>query len=154
MRAVKIGLGAMKHIERHHSACTPTQLFDLVADVERYPEFLPWVVAAKVFRRRNDRIWTDMTMGTSLLRKRFTTLALLKRPHRIEVSSDDPMFECFEQIWTFEGTEEGGTHVECQVDIKFRSRVLQTLIGVSFVERAKTMVRAYMREARRLCGVL
>ena len=53
------------------------QLFDLVADVERYPDFLPWVVAAKIYRRDEGRIWVTMAMGTSFLRKQFTTVAFL-----------------------------------------------------------------------------
>ena len=97
-------------------------------------------------------MWVEMTMGTNFLRKRFTTMALLDRPHRIEINSHDPMFERFEQIWTFEPAAEGGTNVEYRVDFKFRSQFLQALIGASIVERTKPMVSAYMLRARRLYG--
>ena len=60
-------------------------------------------------------------MGTSFLRKQFTTKALLDRPHRVEINSYDPMFERFEQIWTFEPAAEGGTNIEYRVDIRFKS---------------------------------
>jgi coenzyme Q-binding protein COQ10 len=140
----------MKHVERHHSKHKPGQIFDLVADVERYPEFLPWVLSARVYRRKSKTLWTELIMGTSLLHKRFTTVARLDRPHRIEISSHDPMFECFEQVWTFEADGEGGTDIEYQVDFRFKSHVLQALIGGSFAERSGRMVKAYVREARRL----
>ena len=143
----------MKHIERHHSTHTPAQIFDLVADVERYPEFVPWVTAARVTRRRDSTIWTDLTMGTSLLRRQFTTVASLDRPHRMEINSYDPMFERFEQIWTFEPTAEGGADVEYRVDLRLKSHLLQVLIGASFPDRAKTMVKAYMRRAQRVYGM-
>lgn len=85
------------HTKRLHLNYTPTQLFDLVADVERYPQFLPGVAAARISRRKDQTIWVDMTIGTSFLRKRFTTVALLDRPHRIDISSHDPLFEHFQQ---------------------------------------------------------
>jgi coenzyme Q-binding protein COQ10 len=142
----------MKHIERHHSRHTPAQIFDLVVDVEQYPNFVPWVIAARVSRRQDRTMWTDLIMGTSLLRKQITTVASLDRPHRVEVNSYDPMFERFEQIWTFEPAAEGGTNVEYRVDVRFKSHILQALIGASFAERAGAMVKAYMRRAQRLYG--
>jgi coenzyme Q-binding protein COQ10 len=142
----------MKHIERHHSTHAPAQIFDLVADVERYPDFVPWVIAARVTRRRGRTIWTDLIMGTSLFRKQFTTVASLDRPERMEINSCDPMFERFEQIWTFEPAVDGGTNVEYRVDLRLKSHLLQALIGTSFADRAKAMVKAYMRQADRLYG--
>ena len=142
----------MKHIERHYSRHTPAQLFDLVVDVEQYPDFLPWVIAARVTRRRDKTIWVEMTMGTSFLRKQFTTVTLLDRPHRMEITSRDAIFERFEQIWTFEPAADGGTNLEYRVDFKFKSHILQALIGGSFAERTNTMVKAYMRRAERLYG--
>ena len=141
----------MKHVEHHRSPYTPAH-FELVVDVERYPEFLPWVVRARIFRRKDETIWTDMTMGTTLIHKRFTTVALLDRPHRVEIKSSDPMFERFEQIWTFQPSDEGGTHIEYQVDVRLRSPLLHALIGVSFAGSAETMVNAYIRRARQLYG--
>jgi coenzyme Q-binding protein COQ10 len=142
----------MKHVERHHSRYTPEQLFDLVADVERYPDFLPWVIAARVYGRKDATLLVEMTMGTSFLHKRFTATAVLDRPHRVDVSSNDPAFERFEHIWTFAPAAEGGTNVEYRVDFRLRSHLLQALIGMSFADRAKEMVRAYMVRARRVYG--
>ena len=139
-------------IERTHVNHTPAQLFDLVADVERFPEFLPWVVAAHVRRRDAQTLWTDMTMGTRFIRRQFSTVAHLDRPHRIDISSHDPMFERFEQKWTFEPDSKGGTTVEYRVDFKFRSRVLQRLIGASFSDRAVEMIHAFRHRARVIYG--
>jgi coenzyme Q-binding protein COQ10 len=144
----------VKHLERHHSVYTATQLFDLVADVERYPDFLPWIINAKVIRRRGATVWTELTMGTRVFHKRFTTIASLEKPHRIQIVSHDSIFECFEQHWTFEPAADLGTDVEYMVDVRFRSHIFQALIGASFSERAKTMVKAYMRRAERLYGSL
>lgn len=129
-----------------------TQLFDLVADVERFPEFVPWVVAARIIRRKGTTIWTDMTMGTGILCKRFTTVALLDRPNRIDITCCDPMFERFEQRWLFEPAANGGTNAEYAVDFRFRSGVLQRLIGASFGERTVATVAAFKRRAQKLYG--
>ena len=140
------------HTSRAHLVYSPAQVFDLVADVEQYPKFLPWFIAAKVFRRTNQTIWTDLTMGTRLIHKRFTTVALLERPHRIHIDSRDPMFKRFEQNWKFEESTRGGTDVEYRVDFSFQSRLLQILIEGSLAERAVEMVAAYERRARELYG--
>src|SRR5262252_2639889 len=100
---------------RLHLKYTPAQLFDLVVDVERYPEFIPWMITTRV-RRRTDRfILTDLTIGTGFLRKQFSTEATLDRPHLITIISHDQMFRRFEQKWTFKQTAEAGTDVEYRV---------------------------------------
>jgi len=140
------------HTTRARLIYSAAQLFDLVADVEQYPKFLPWVIAAKITQRRDNTIWVDMTMGTRLLRKRFTTVALLDRPYRMHIDSRDPMFDRFEQNWTFEPLSGRGTNVEYRVDFSFRSRLLQILIEGSFMGRTTEMVAAYERRARQLYG--
>jgi len=140
------------HTERQHLAYTAPQLFDLVADVERYPEFLPWMIEARIRHRKDGMMLVDMTIAAGPLRKRFATAAVLHRPHRIEISSQDPLFDRFEQRWTFEPAADGGTNVEYHVDFKFRSRVLQMLMGKSFAERAMATMSAFERQAHRLYG--
>jgi coenzyme Q-binding protein COQ10 len=137
---------------RVHLFHAPAQIFDLVADVEQYPQFLPWVISAKVFRRKEQTIWVDLTMGTRLFYKRFTTVAQLEWPNRIFIDSRAPLFERFEQCWKFEPAADGGTNVEYQVDFKFQSRLLQILIETSFAERTIEMVAAYKRRAQELYG--
>jgi coenzyme Q-binding protein COQ10 len=131
---------------------TPDQLFDLVANVERYPEFIPWMIATRVRRRTDKAIWTDLTVGTGFLRKQFSTVARLDRPHGIAISSHDPMFERFEQRWTFDPLAEGGTDIRYHVDFRFKSLLLQTLMDVAFADRASAIITAYIRRARRLYG--
>jgi coenzyme Q-binding protein COQ10 len=79
---------------------------------------------------------------------------VLDRPHRIDISSDDPMFDRFAQRWTFEPAAQGGTHVEYRIDFEFRSRLLQTLMGRSFADRAALTLHAFKRRASRLYGAM
>ena len=141
------------YTERQHLPYTAAQLFNLVADVERFPEFLPWVIEARIRHRKDNIMLVDMTIAAGPLRKRFSTAAVLHRPHRIDISSDDPLFNRFEQRWVFEPATNGGTNVEYHVDFKFRSRVLQMLVGKSFARRAMATMSAFDRRAHRLYGV-
>ena len=150
-RLVSLGV-AGGYTKREHLKYTAPQLFDLVVDVERYPEFLPWVIEARVRHRTDSTMLVDLTIGAGPLRKRFSTAAVLHRPHRIDISSDDPLFDRFEQRWTFEPATHDGTNVEYHVDLKFRSLVLQILMQKSFAGRAIATMSAYERQAHRLYG--
>ena len=119
---------------------TPEQLFDLVANVEKYPEFIPWMIATRVRRRTDQAIWTDLTVGTGFLRKQFSTIARLDRPHGMTISSHDPVFARFEQRWTFDPLPEGGTDIRYHVDFRFKSLLLQALMDVGFADRAPARV--------------
>jgi coenzyme Q-binding protein COQ10 len=140
------------HVERQHLPYTAPQLFDLVAKVERYPQFMPWVIEARVRHRKDHKIAVEMTVGVGPLHKRFSTIATLDRPHRIDITSHDSMFDRFEQRWTFEPAAEGGTDVEYHVVFEFRSLMLQTLMGASLSEQAIATMSAFKRRARWLYG--
>jgi coenzyme Q-binding protein COQ10 len=140
------------HHERRHLPYTPEQLFDLVADVERYPEFLPWVLAAHIRRREGDAVWVDLTVGTRIVRRTFTSEASLRRPNRIVIASHDAMFDHYQQVWSFEPAEDGGTIVEFRVDFGFRSSLMQTLMGRFLEGIAADMVSAFKHRARQFHG--
>jgi coenzyme Q-binding protein COQ10 len=140
------------HSERRHLRYTPQQLFDLAADVERYPDFLPWLVAAHIRRREGDTVWADMVVGTGPLRKAFSSKAELHRPDRIVISSHDPLFDRYEQVWAFQPAEDGGTLVEFRTDFEFHSPLLSAIMGPFLGRAASTMVSAFSHRARRLYG--
>ncbi len=140
------------YAERQHLPYAAPQLFDLVANVERYPEFMPWVIEARIRHHRDHTIAVEMTVGVGPLHKRFSTIATLDRPHRIDITSCDSMFDRFEQRWTFEPAAEGGTNVKYRVVFEFRSRMLQTLMGASFSDQAIATMSAFKRRAHRLYG--
>ena len=141
-----------RYTERCNLPYAREQPFDLVADVERYPEFLPWLVAAHVSRRDGNTVWVDMEVGTTFLRKRFASRAILERPQRIDIISRDTLFERYHQSWTFQPTSDGGTIVEFSVEFIFRSRLLQLAVGTFLEEAAKTMVTAFKHRARQQYG--
>ena len=140
------------HAERRLLPYTAEQLFDLVADVERYPEFLPWCLGARIRERRENTITADLLIGFRMVRERFTSRVVLDRPHRIDVSYTEGPFRYLNNHWNFHSRPEGGCLIDFYVDFEFRSRMLQKIIEVLFNEAVKRMVGAFEARARQLYG--
>lgn len=147
------------HAEKRLLPYTPEQLFDLVAQVERYPEFLPWCLAARVRKREHDLVVADLVIGFRMIRERFTSNVRLDRPQRIDVWYSQGPFKHLNNHWLFEpqppssALPRGGTLIDFYVDFEFRSRLLQSVIGVLFNEATKRMVAAFEARAKQLYGV-
>jgi coenzyme Q-binding protein COQ10 len=140
------------HAEQRVLPYAPEQLFDLVADVQRYPEFLPWCLAARIRRREGDTIIADLLIGFRMIRERFTSRVTLDRPGRIDVSYEEGPFRYLNNHWIFERLPDGRCRIDFFVDFEFRSMILQKLIGVLFNEAVRRMVGAFENRARELYG--
>ena len=136
---------------RQHLRYSAPQLFDLVANVESYPEFLPWVVASRIRSRKDRSLLVEMTLSMGPLRKQFSSVGVLDPPQRIDITSSDPIFERFSQHWTFVPVD-GGTDVEYRLDCQLRSRMLQMVMSASIAERAAATMAAFKRRAQKLYG--
>jgi coenzyme Q-binding protein COQ10 len=141
------------HAEKRHLPHRPEQLFDLVADIERYPEFLPWCVGVRIRSRSETEIVADLMIGFRLIRERFTSRVTLDRERRrIDVAYTEGPFRYLNNHWIFEPDGKGGTLLDFYVDFEFRSIVLQKLIGVVFNEAVRRMVGAFETRAKELYG--
>ena len=139
------------HAEQRVLPYTPEQLFALVADVERYPEFLPWCVGARVRGRRPDLIVADLIIGFRMFRERFTSRVSLDPPNRIDVAYTEGPFRYLNNHWVFERVP-GGCRIDFFVDFEFKSRLLQRLIEVLFSEAVRRMVASFEHRAQQLYG--
>eukprot|EP00752_Nemacystus_decipiens_P000746 g746.t1 len=127
-------------------------MFDLVADVGRYPEFLPWCRGARIRRREGDLIVADLIIGFKGITERFTSRVQLDRDNLvIDVAYEDGPFKYLKNHWKFI-EEEGGCLVDFYVEFEFRSRMLQRMIGLVFTEAVRRMVNAFESRARDLYG--
>jgi coenzyme Q-binding protein COQ10 len=142
------------HTEKRIVPYTPEQMFDLVAGVERYPEFLPWCLAARVRSRDGNVLVADLVIGFKMVRERYTSRVVLDRPRQIDVEYLEGPLKHLNNHWVFTPHESGGTTVDFSVDFEFRSRLLQSLIGVLFHEALRRLVAAFEERARRLYGPL
>jgi coenzyme Q-binding protein COQ10 len=139
------------HAESRAVAYGPAQLFDLVADVGRYPEFLPWCVGARVRSRTETELVADLTIGFGPFRESFTSRVALDRPGLIKVRYENGPFRYLNNRWSF-GPDPKGCKVDFFVDFEFRSRILQAAIGVVFHEAVRRMVNAFLARARVVYG--
>ena len=139
------------HAEKKLLPYTREQLFDLVADVERYPEFLPWCVGARIRERNGNEILGDLLIGYKMVRERFTSRVVLSRPDRIDVSYSEGPFKYLTNHWLFIPQKEGCL-IDFYVDFEFRSRFLQGIVKMLFNEAVKRMVSAFEARAHALYG--
>lgn len=140
-----------RHTETRIVPFRPEQLFDLVADVARYPDFLPWCRGARVRSRSEGEMVADMTIGFGPFRESFTSRVLLDRPGRIDVRYENGPFRYLANQWRFEPAS-GGCQVHFHVDFEFRSKLLQVAIGAVFHETVRRMVAAFLARARTVYG--
>jgi len=140
------------HAEKRVLPYTPEQMFDLVAKIERYPEFLPWCVAARIRSRENDIVVADLVIGFKMVRERFTSRVTLDRPRRIDVSYIEGPLKYLNNHWHFHPHPSGGTEIDFSVDFEFQSKMLQMLIGTLFHEALRRLVAAFEARAKQLYG--
>ncbi len=134
------------HAEKRLLPYEPEQLFELVADVERYPEFLPWCLAARVTRRQGNVIHADLIIGFKMFREGFTSRVTLDRPvSRIDVAYTRGPFRYLNNHWIFDNHPDGCL-IDFYVDFEFRSRLLKRAMAPLFNEAVGRMVAAF--EAR------
>ncbi len=133
-------------------AYRPEQLFDLAADVERYPEFLPWWIAARVRKREGNVYCTDQVVGFGPVRERFGSKTVLQRPERIEVTSTDGMFRNFHLTWLFDPLPGNGCEVALAVDLELRSKLIQDVLGRAILRTLGSIMSAFEARAHRLYG--
>ena len=139
------------HAEKRVLPYAPEQLYGLVADVERYPEFLPWCRAARVTRREENVVYADLIIGFKVFRERFTSKVTLDPPAAIGMQYVKGPMRHLNNQWRFEPHPEGCL-IDFYVEFEFRSALLQRVIGVLFNEAVRRMVSAFEARARALYG--
>lgn len=139
------------HAERKRLPYTAQQLYDLVADIESYPKFLPWCVAARNRSREGNVLISDLVIGFKMFRERFTSQVTLKEG-RIDVAYKEGPFKYLTNHWIFEPQEDGSTIIDFHVDFEFRSKMLQSIMGALFNEAVRVMVGAFEKRAKQLYG--
>lgn len=137
-------------------------MYDLVADIESYPEFLPWCLAARNRKREDTEdgevVWSDLVVGFKLIRERFTSKVNLRpteasgTPARIDVEYVDGPLKFLRNHWVFLPGENGGCEIDFYVEFEFRNRIFQKLIGTLFHEAVTRMVGAFEKRADKLYG--
>ncbi len=141
-----------RHTETRHLPYTPEQLFDLVADVARYSEFLPWIVAVRVREDTPALSVADVVVGFKGISERFTSRVAKTRPSAIHVDYIDGPLQYLRNDWRFHGDGRGGTQLDFAVDFAFKSRLFEMIAGQVFDRALRRMIGAFEERARALYG--
>jgi coenzyme Q-binding protein COQ10 len=140
------------HHERRSLPHNAAQMYDLVADVRLYPEFLPWVSAIRIRKDDECEMLADMIVGFKSLRETFSSRVVKTPKSSIIVDYLDGPMKHLHNAWSFEDVEGGGSIVEFTVDFCFRNRVFEALAGQFFDSALRKMTTAFVERADALYG--
>lgn len=138
-----------RHRETRLLPYTPEQLFDLVADVGRYQEFLPWVAATRVRSDSDTEMVADLVVGFSALKETFASRVHKERPREIDIDYIDGPLKYLHNRWIFTPVPEG-TAVDFCVDFAFKNRIFEALAGKMFDTALRRMIGAFEARAAAL----
>ena len=140
------------HAEKRVLAHSARQMFDLVADVDKYPQFLPWCVGVRIFKREEHQFFADLMIGYKVIREKFTSKVELTEPDAIEVTYITGPMKHLRNRWDFAANEDGSCTVDFYIEFEFRNRMFEALVGKVFDEIVKRMVGAFVERADNLYG--
>lgn len=140
------------HHERRELPFSAEQMYGLVADIRRYPEFLPWVIGLRVTSDSEAEMMADMIVGFKSLRETFSSRVKKVANSRIEVDYLDGPLKHLNNIWIFEDTADGGCIIDFTVDFSFRSSIFEALAGQFFDKALSKMTDAFITRAEALYG--
>ena len=141
-----------RHTETRNICYTPEQMFDMVADVGRYQEFLPWVAATRVRSDSANLMIADLVVGFKAIKETFTSRVEKQRPVRIHAEYIEGPLKYLQNSWVFRPDGEGGTEIDFCVDFAFRNRLFESLAGQMFDRALRRMIGAFEERARELYG--
>lgn len=129
---------------------TCTQVFDIAADIERYPDFMPWWIAASIVKRQDDTCDVEQVLGRGPLRVMFASRAVLQRPQRIEISSSDPQFRQLDLVLRVLPDPQAGCSLAITLQLQLQSVWLQHLVRGLVARTMEEVVAAYEARAHQL----
>ena len=140
-----------RHTEKRILPYTPEQLFDLVADVKSYQDFLPWIAAVRVRSDSETEMIADLVVGFRALKETFTSKVRKSRPAEIEIDYVEGPLKFLHNHWKFRAVP-GGSEVDFCVDFAFRNRIFEAIAGQMFDRALRRMIGAFEERAALLYG--
>lgn len=138
------------HAEKRHLPYTPEQMFDLVASVDQYPAFLPWCISSKITKREDEIFYADVVIGYKMLREKFTSKVVTKKPDSIHVEYMSGPMKHLSNHWKFIREKDNSCTIDFHVEFEFKNIFFEKLMGVFFHELVRRMVAAFEKRAQEL----
>ncbi|MBL0942356.1 MAG: type II toxin-antitoxin system RatA family toxin [Alphaproteobacteria bacterium] len=139
-----------RHAEKRIVPYTAQQMFELVADIEKYPTFLPWCLAARIHTRQDDEILADLIIGYKIFKESFTSRVALEKFSCIEVTYQNGPLKYLNNCWKFKELEGHCCEIDFYVDFSFKSSFFESAITMFFSQAAHVMIKAFEERACKL----
>lgn len=133
--------------------CSTAHMFDVVLDIEKYPEFLPWVTKAHILASSHDEFSAELCADFAGIQQRFQTVDRFLRPKLIEVRLLQGPFKFLQSLWTFDELGEHRCRVHFSIDFEFNNRMLGLVASPIFSKACQSMVHEFEKRALTLYQV-
>lgn len=140
-------------LHTHYLPYSPEQLYDLVADIEKYPEFLPWCAAVRILSQSETEMLADLSVGYKFFRETFRSRVHLIPKTRIDVEYINGPFHRLNNHWIFKKGAGSGTDIEFFIDFEFKSKFFQSAIRMVFESAFDQMLSSFEKRAQEVYGV-
>ncbi len=139
-------------LHTHSLPYTPEQLYDLVADIEKYPEFLPWCQNARILSKSETEIVADLSVGYKFFQETFRSRVHLTPKTRIDVEYIKGPFHHLKNHWTFKEGPDQETTIDFFIDFQFKNSFFQRATQAVFETAFDKMLDAFEKRAKEVCG--
>ncbi len=140
------------HAEKRVLPYTSEQLFDLVMDIEKYPEFMPWCIATRINSRGKDELNADVIVGFKLMREKFNSTVIFKRAKTIEVEYKQGPMKHLQNRWVFKDLKGGQCEVDFYIEFSMKTKIFEALVDQFFYRVLVKMINSFEARAADLYG--
>jgi ribosome-associated toxin RatA of RatAB toxin-antitoxin module len=132
---------------------TAEQMYDLVNDIDSYPEFLPWCTSAKVINRKEESLSATVTLATGKIRQTFSTENRMQVGRRIDIKLISGPFNYLTGYWKFQDTTDHHCHIELKMDFEFKNKLLKLVFNAVFNKFINSLVDSFTERAIQVYGI-
>lgn len=127
-------------------------IFDLICDIEKYPEFLPWCKNSNIYNKKDNEFYSDITVGFNLVNETFTSKVIVDYPQRVISTATSGPFQTMINKWSIKPLGKKKCHVSLKIEYEFKSIILKNLIGKFFEQATEKMITAFEKRAKYIYG--
>ena len=140
----------VKYLVKQKLNYSNKQMFDLISDVAKYPEFLPWCKATNIYNKSDDTFYSDMEIGFKLINEKFTSKVTLVEEYKVFSEAISGPFKKMNNIWEIISISGNECEINLTIEFEFKSFILQNIIGTLFEKASKKMIIAFEERANEL----
>lgn len=137
-----------QHAERRTLPYPTETLYTIIADVKRYPEFLPWILDADIIKKNEQGFLADLTVGYKLFQDTYRSQVILSPNKRIEIQYIQGPFKHLHNHWNFTPVSSNSVDIDFFIDFEFQSSLFQTMIQSVFTQAVQKMISAFEERAK------